>query len=128
MRGLHGQLLEDVAPPPLRLAGAARAVMSPEEINMRPCWVDPRLDDKMTSIYVIKLCKLDCVNNITTFQVSATHDTILNEYWSNQQKMYTSIELRPNAIIFYNDGVRGLEEQFGLQNPIVRVKPTKGLL
>jgi hypothetical protein len=57
------------------------------------------------------------------------HDAILNEYWSDQQKMYISKELRPNAIIcvFYADGVRGMAEQFGLQNPTVRVRPSKGL-
>jgi hypothetical protein len=39
-------------------------------------------------------------------------------------KKYTSIELRPNAIIcvFYADGLRGVVEQFGLQNPTVRVR------
>jgi hypothetical protein len=45
-------------------------------------------------------------------------------------KKIISIELRPNAIIcvFYADGVRGVVEQFGLQNPTVRVRPRKGLL
>jgi hypothetical protein len=68
---------------------------------------------------------------MTTFQVLAAHDAFLNEYWSDQQKRYsTSVELRPNAIIcvFYADGVKGVAEQFGLQNPTVRVKSRKGLL
>jgi hypothetical protein len=58
------------------------------------------------------------------------HDAILNEYWSDQQKKYISIELRLNAIIcvFYADEVRGVAEQFGQQNPTVRVRPRKGLL
>jgi hypothetical protein len=45
-------------------------------------------------------------------------------------KKYISKELRPNAIIcvFYADGVRGMAEQFGLQNPTVKVRPRKGLL
>jgi hypothetical protein len=36
----------------------------------------------------------------------------------------------PNAIIcvYYADGVRGVAEQFGLQNSTVRVRPRKGLL
>jgi hypothetical protein len=59
------------------------------------------------------------------------HDAILNEYWADQQKKYIRTELRPNAIIcvlFYADEVRGVAEQFGLQNPTVRVRPRKGLL
>jgi hypothetical protein len=35
----------------------------------------------------------------TIFQVLAAHDAILNEYWSDHQKKYISIELRPHAII-----------------------------
>jgi hypothetical protein len=58
------------------------------------------------------------------------HDAFLNEYWSDQQNKYNSIKLRPNATIcgFYADGVRDMEEQFGLQKPTVRVRPRKGLM
>jgi hypothetical protein len=64
-----------------------------------------------------------CKYNITTSQVSAAHDAILNEYWSGQQQKNISKDLRPNALIslFFTDEVRGVVEQFGLQNPTVIV-------
>ncbi len=62
------------------------------------------------------------------FQVSATHDAMVKEYRSDQNKKYISIEMIPNAIIcaFYTNGVGCVAEQFRLQNPTVRVRPKKG--
>jgi hypothetical protein len=73
------------------------------------------------------------------FRCSLTYQTVTIQdvavlriafFTSDQQKKYISIKLRPNAIIcvFYADGVRGVVEQFGLQNSTVRVWPRKGLL
>jgi hypothetical protein len=50
MGELLGQLLEDVAPPSMLLAAAAaRKALSQEETDVRPCWADPELNNKMLS-------------------------------------------------------------------------------
>jgi hypothetical protein len=49
MGGLQGRHLEDVAPPATLLAAAVavRAAMPREETDVRTCWADSELEDKM---------------------------------------------------------------------------------